>query len=46
MTTSAGDRSEGFYNNDNSLQTQKVKALTRTYVKAAQGEIKSMNFNS
>jgi hypothetical protein len=37
LTTSAGDRSEGFYNNDGSLQVQKIKALTRTYVKAAQG---------
>jgi len=32
LTTSAGDRSEGFYNFDGSLQTKKVKALSRTYV--------------
>jgi hypothetical protein len=35
LTTSAGNRSEGFYNNDGSLQVSKVKALTRTYVKSA-----------
>jgi hypothetical protein len=46
LTTSAGNRSEGFYNNDGSLQTVKVKALTRPYVKAAQGTINSMKFVS
>jgi len=46
LTTSAGNRSEGFYNNDGSLQTRKVKALTRPYVKAAQGTIDSMSFVS
>jgi hypothetical protein len=32
LTISAGDRSEGFYNFDGTLQVKKVKALTRTYV--------------
>lgn len=32
LTTSAGTGSEGFYNADGSLQTSKVKALTRTYL--------------
>lgn len=35
LTTSAGDRSEGFYNMDGSLETEKVKALVRPYVKSA-----------
>jgi len=35
LTTSAADKSEGFYNKDGTLQTAKVKALSRTYVKSA-----------
>ena len=35
LTTSTGDKSGGFYNEDNSLRVKKVKALSRTYVKAA-----------
>lgn len=31
LTTSAGTGSEGFYNDDGSLQEIKVKALARTY---------------
>ena len=46
MTTSAGNRSEGFYNTDGSLQIAKVKSLVRTYVKKAQGTIESMDFVS
>lgn len=46
LTTSAGTSSEGFYNMNGSLQTKKVKALSRTYVKSAQGTIKSMQFAS
>ena len=46
LTTSAGTRSEGFYNFDGTLQEPKVKALTRSYVKAAQGTTKSMNFDT
>ena len=46
ITTSAGSTSEGFYENDGTLQTKKVKALTRSYMKSAQGTPLSMNFNS
>lgn len=41
LTTSAGDKSEGFYNKDGSLQVKKVKALSRPYVPLAQGTIMS-----
>ena len=44
LTTSAGTGSEGFYNNDGSLQDGKVKALARTYLQATQGTIKNMKF--
>lgn len=46
MTTSAGTGSEGFYNTDGTLQDGKVKALTRTYMQATQGVLKSMKFNT
>jgi endoglycosylceramidase len=47
LTTSAGTGSEGFYNDsDGTLQTGKVKALSRSYVKAAQGTTKSMKFDT
>jgi len=32
LTTTAGDTSEGFYEWDGSLQTNKAKALSRTYL--------------
>lgn len=32
LTSSAGNRSEGFYNLDGTLQTKKVKSLSRTYI--------------
>lgn len=44
LTTSAGTNSEGFYNNDGTLQEGKVKALTRTYLPATQGTLLSMKF--
>jgi endoglycosylceramidase len=44
LTTSAGTGSEGFYNNDGSLQDEKVKALARSYLQATQGVIKTMKF--
>lgn len=44
ITTTAGTGSEGFYNPDGTLQIRKVKALSRTYVKHAQGTIKAMKF--
>jgi endoglycosylceramidase len=37
LTTSAGTGSEGFYDPDGSLQTWKVKALSRTYLMNTQG---------
>ena len=46
LTTSAGDRSEGFYNLDGSLQIDKVRSLSRTYIKAAQGTIMKQFFVS
>ena len=44
LTTSAGNRSEGFYNFDGSLQGRKVKALGRTYVMSAQGTLQKSKF--
>ena len=44
LTTSAGTNSEGFYNNDGTLQEGKVKALTRPYLLATQGFLKRMKF--
>lgn len=44
LTTSAGDRSEGFYNFDGSIQSKKIKALARTYVQYAQGTVKHSKF--
>ncbi len=46
ITTSAGDTSEGFYENDGTLQVQKAKTMARTYLKATQGVPTSMNFDS
>ena len=45
-TTSAGDKSEGFYNKDGSIQMKKVALMARTSVMAAQGETLSQKFNS
>jgi hypothetical protein len=44
LTTTAGTSSEGFYNKDGSLQTNKLKSLSRTYVQYSQGELTSMEF--
>jgi endoglycosylceramidase len=46
LTTSAGTGSEGFWNQDGSLQAWKVKALSRSYLKATQGVPTLMNFDS
>jgi Glycoside hydrolase family 5 C-terminal domain/Cellulase (glycosyl hydrolase family 5) len=46
LTTSAGTNSEGFYNNDGTLQDGKVKALARTYLPATQGILQTMSFNT
>jgi len=47
-SASAGEGNEGFYNNDGSLQTWKVKALARSYMMATQGEpaLSGTTFNS
>lgn len=45
LTTSAGNRSEGFYNFDGKLQQKKVRSLSRTYIQKAQGMIKEMKFD-
>ena len=37
---------EGFFNEDGSVQTKKVKALTRTYLQATQGTLLRMNFQN
>ena len=44
LTSISGNRSEGFYEDDGTLHELKVKALGRTYIKAAQGQITNMNF--
>lgn len=44
LTTSAGAKSEGFYNKDGTLQKSKVKALGRTYVQYAQGTVQNSRF--
>lgn len=46
LTTSAGTGSEGFYNNDGTLQNAKVKALARSYLPATQGTPLTFNFDS
>ena len=42
LTTSAGEQSEGFYDDKGNLIVEKVKELTRPYVRAAQGQILNM----
>lgn len=39
LTTSAGVHSEGFYNQDGTLQEYKVKALARSYMPLTQGNL-------
>ena len=46
LTTTAGTGSEGFYNEDGSLQVRKVKALARTYLVKTPGTLKQQQFNS
>lgn len=45
ITTSAGDTSEGFYEKNGTLQRNKAEALSRSYIKAAQGVTKKMFFD-
>lgn len=44
LTSTSGDRPEGFFNSDGTLQTKKVKALSRTYLKHTQGTILGTKF--
>ena len=46
ITTQAGVSSQGFYNEDGSLQAKKVKALARTYIQYAQGTLLNMHFDT
>ena len=46
LTTSAGTGSEGFWNQDGTLQAYKVKALARSYMPYTQGILSSMNFDT
>ena len=39
FTSQTKDRPEGYYNPDGTVQTLKIKALSRTYVMYAQGHI-------
>jgi hypothetical protein len=45
LTTTAGSGSEGFYNDDGTLQVDKVTALSRPYTQYTQGTLMGMNFN-
>ena len=46
LTTTAGQSSEGVYEDDGTLQINKIRALARTYLKAIQGTPKYMKFNA
>eukprot|EP00347_Sterkiella_histriomuscorum_P013225 403365531 len=46
ITTSAQSNYQGFYNKNGSLQTLKVKAISRTYIKATQGTLFSQKFDA
>jgi hypothetical protein len=45
LTTTAGTGSEGFYNDDGTLQVDKVTALSRPYVQYTQGTLKTMKYD-
>jgi|LauGreDrversion4_2_1035121.scaffolds.fasta_scaffold36737_3 hypothetical protein len=45
LTTTAGNSSEGFYDDDSTIQSDKIKSLARTYMKATQGVPKYAHFN-
>lgn len=46
LTTTAGTGSEGFYDDDGTLQVAKIAALARPYFQYTQGTLLSMTFNS
>ena len=45
LTTSAGTGSEGFWNQDGTLQDYKVKALARSYLPVTTGKLNKMTFD-
>ena len=45
-STTTGFTPEGFYNEDGSLQNEKVRILARPYISAAQGTTTSMLYDS
>lgn len=45
FTTTCKDDKEGLFEKDGSLQEYKIKALTRTYVQASQGNLINMKFD-
>lgn len=45
LTTTAGTGSEGFYNDDGTLQDAKIAALARPYLPNTQGTLQSVNYN-
>ncbi len=45
LTTTAGTGSEGFYNEDGTLQDAKVASLARPYLPYSQGTLESVNYN-
>lgn len=45
LTTTAGTGSEGFFNDDGTLQDAKVASLVRPYLPYSQGTLESVNFN-
>lgn len=46
LTTSAGTASEGFWNQDGTLQEFKVKALARSYLQVTTGTLSKMTFDT
>ena len=46
LTTTAGTGSEGFWNQDGSLQAWKVKALSRSYLPYSQGRLSHLFFDT
>ena len=45
ITTTAGDKKEGFYDADGNLIDWKVKALARSYMQRTQGTPTSLSFD-
>lgn len=45
LTTTAGTGSEGFYNEDGTLQDAKIASLVRPYLPYSQGTLESVNYD-